>query len=335
MPRHPKSKLDPVTAANASDASQRLLLQRLRRANLDLLPILHALLRTCSVTASAKELGVSQPAVSKALRGLREMFGDDLIVSRGRVARLTERGRAIMGPLSEILTDLQALLETPRAFDPATESLRIVIMTADYVSVLLAPQLAKLCAMEAPHVDLLFLEPGAGERQDNDQIDFVIMPRAVGRTFGKRMERMALWRDEMACIASGRDSRWGGVISPAEFRSARQVVYQVGERRALARAGLIQPTSVLEVAPVCEVPNFLVIGAIVEEAECLALVPRKLAQELARSRDIRILEIDYPDRRLDIDAFWTQGAGAKRGHAWFRTVLARAASRLAAPPETA
>ncbi len=328
MARHSKTKLGAEVGFGEAEASQRLLIQRLRRANLDLLPMLSALLRTRSVTASARELGVSQPAVSKALRQLREMFGDDLIISRGREARLTERARALIGPLSEILLDLQTLLETPRTFDPTSESLRIVIVTADYVSVLLAPQLARLCAREAPHVDLLFLEPGAGERGDGDEADIFIMPRTVGRTFGKSMERMPLWRDEMTCIASSRDLRWGEVISPAEFRSARQVVYQVGKRRALARAGLIQPTSVLEVAPVCEVPNFLVIGAIVEEAECLALVPRKLAQELARSRDIRILEIDYPERRLDIDAFWTPGAAAKRGHDWFRTLLARAAATL-------
>lgn len=300
----------------------------LRQTNLDLLPILLSLLRTRSVTASARELGVSQPAVSKALRQLREAFADDLIVSRGREAKLTERGQAILGPLGAILWDLETLYVPPRPFEPKTEKLRIVIKTADYVTVLLAPQLAKLCAREAPQVELRFLEQTQAEAEDRDQIDFFIVPRPVGRTFGKRMERMPLWDDEMVCIASGRDTRWGETVTPAEFRGARQLVYQVGERSAVARAGLIQPTSVLEVAPVCEAPNFLVMGAIVEEAECLALVPRKLARELARSRDIRILEIDYPERRLDIDAFWTQAAGAKRGHAWFQTLLARAAAEL-------
>ena len=303
--------------------------QRLRRINLDLLPVLHTLLHTRSVTASARALGVTQPAVSKALRQLREVFDDDLILSRGSEARLSERGRSLVRPLAALLGDLDLLLEPPRPFDPQTEHLRIVFKTADYVSVLLAPKLAKICAAEAPHVELLFLEPAGAGFDNPDQVDFSIVPRPVGQTFGKRIEHMALWSDDMACIASSRDTRWGDVITPAEFRLARQVVYQVGERSALARAGLIQPTSVLEVAPVCEVPNFLVIGAIVEEAECLALVPRKLAQELKRSRDIRILEIDFPNRRLDIDAFWTTQAGAKRGHAWFRTLLARVAQQMA------
>jgi len=328
MPRRAGATSDDQSVPAAAVASEPLLAQRLRRANLDLLPILHELLRTRSVTATARALGITQPAVSKTLRQLRALFDDDLVVTLGRQAHLTERGAAIVAPLAKVLLELGLLLEPSQAFAPASERLHIVITTADYVSVLLAPQLAKLCAIEAPGCDVLFVERPIRTAEDLDGVDFMIAPRPFGRTFGKRVEQMPLWRDEMACIASARDQRWGEVVSADEFRSARQVVYQVGERASLGRAALVQPTSVLEVSPVCGVPNFLVIGAIVEEAECLALVPRKLARELARSRDLRILEIDYPDRRLDIDAFWTPRAGAKRGHAWFRSLMSRAVDRL-------
>lgn len=301
---------------------------RLRRVNLDLLPLLYALLRTRSVTATARELGISQPAVSKGLRLLRGTFGDDLILARGRSAGVTERGSEILPVLAHILSDLDQMLEPPQPFDPGAERLRIVIKTADYVSVLLAPQLAKLCAIEAPHTELLFLEQTRSGLDELEKIDFFIAPRSLAATFGKRAEKAPLWQDEMVCIVAVKDNRWGDLISTDDFRSARKVVYQVGERGPFAKAGLIQPTSVLEDSPVCEVPNFLVIGAIVEEAECVALVPRKLARELARSRAVRILEIDYPQRNLDIDAFWTTRAGSKRGHAWFRTLLLRAAEGL-------
>jgi DNA-binding transcriptional LysR family regulator len=301
-----------------------LLIQRLRRTNLDLLPILHELLRTRSVTATARALGITQPAVSKALGQLRALFDDALIAPAGRRAHLTERGQALVAPLAQLLTDVGLLMEPSRAFDPASERLHIVIVTADYVSVLLAPLLARICAAEAPHCDVLIVERAG----DLDAIDFLIAPRPFGRTLGKRVASAPLWRDEMVCIASGRDSRWGEVVSADAFRAARKVVYQVGERTNLGLASLVQPTSVLETDPVCGVPNFLVIGAIVEQADCLALVPRKLAQELMRSSDIRIMEIDYPERRLDIDAFWSARSGAKRGHAWFRSALARSAARL-------
>lgn len=301
---------------------------RLRRVDLDLLPLLHALLRTRNVTATARELGISQPAVSKGLRRLRSTFEDDLIVARGRTAGITERGLQILPALSQVLADLDQMLQPPRPFDPRTERLRIVIKTADYVSVLLAPRLAKLCAAEAPRTELLFLEQTRSSPDELEKIDFFIVPRPMAPTFGKRIEMAPLWEDEMVCIAARQDRRWGDVISADEFRDARKVIYQVGERGPFAKAGLIQPTSVLEDSPACEVPNFLVIGAIVQEAECLALVPRKLAQELVKSRDIRILDIDHPQRRLDIDAFWASRTGAKRGHAWFRTLLLRAAEGI-------
>jgi LysR family transcriptional regulator, nod-box dependent transcriptional activator len=90
----------------------------------------------------------------------------------------------------------------------------------------------------------------------------------------------------------------------------------------------LQPTSALETSLVCTTPNFLVIGAVVEQADCVALVPRKVAQELIRSRRLRIVELTYPHRRLMIDAYWSLAASGKRGHAWFRGLLARAAKRL-------
>ena len=71
------------------------------------------------------------------------------------------------------------------------------------------------------------------------------------------------------------------------------------------------------------------LGTIVEKSDCIALVPRKVAQELARTERLRIAEIAYPRKQLHIDAYWSLASHAKRGHVWFRDLLARAASRLA------
>jgi DNA-binding transcriptional LysR family regulator len=330
MTWHIETAQPPISDPRAERAARPLLAQRLRRTNLDLLPILHELLRTRSVTATARALEISQPAVSKGLRQLRQIFDDDLVVSLGRDPRLTERGEAIAGPLASSLTDLDGLLAPVSDFDPATEPLHVMINTADYVSVLVAPELMKLCAAEAPGADVQFVEQTFRGREGADSVDFIIAPRRIGQTFGPQFERMSLWRDEMVCLASLDDRRFGDVISPAEFQAARHAIYHVGETRRSDIAALIQPTAVLEVAPVCEVPNFLVLGAIVERAECVALMPRMVALELTRWRDVRIVEIDFPDRTLDIDAYWTPRAGAKRGHTWARRLLARAAARLAA-----
>jgi DNA-binding transcriptional LysR family regulator len=59
--------------------------------------------RLGSVTASAGELGVSEPAVSAAIATLRREFGDELIVRSGGGVRLTVGGARLAAAANEIL----------------------------------------------------------------------------------------------------------------------------------------------------------------------------------------------------------------------------------------
>jgi hypothetical protein len=53
-----------------------------------------------------------------------------------------------------------------------------------------------------------------------------------------------------------------------------------------------------------------------------------VARELARSGKLRIVEIAWPRRHLFIDAYWSLATNSRRGHAWFRQLLARAVAEL-------
>jgi DNA-binding transcriptional LysR family regulator len=326
-PRRATPRRKPVGSA-PDTGDERELVARLRRVNLDLLPILHELLRTRSVTRTARSFNMTQPAVSRALRHLRATFDDQLLVSMGRDARLTSRAEALGEPLHRALGELDRLLRPTRPFDPASEAAHVVITTADYVSLLLAPILAEICAAEAPDVVLEFTEMGVRSAEDLARIDFLIGPRAFGETLGKRIGAMPLWRDEIVCIAAADNKTIPARITPEQFRNVRHVSFQRSPRVPLDTRVLLQPTSVLETAPVCTGPSFLVLGAVVEKAGCVALVPRKVAQELVRTRPLRIVELTYPRKRLFIDAYWSLAANDKRGHVWFRQLLARAANRL-------
>jgi DNA-binding transcriptional LysR family regulator len=315
-------------AATAATAAERDVAARLRKVNLDLLPLLHELLRTRSVTRTAQSLGMTQPAVSRALRQLRAAFDDPLLVSPGRNARPTDRAEALTAPLARALADLDLLLKPARPFDPASEAVHLVINTADYVTQLLAPILSEICAREAPHVVLEFTWSGTRNAEDLARVDFMIGPRAFGQSLGKKVGSLPLWRDEMACIAAADNKAIPARLSPAQFQASRYVAFRRGLTVSPEVQTLLQPTSPLETAPVCTVPDFLVLGAIVEKSDCLALVPRKVARELARDRRLRIVEIAYPKKQLFIDAYWSLATNSRRGRAWFRDLLARAAARL-------
>ena len=310
-----------------SAGSEPGLVARLHRVNLDLLPVLHELLHYRSVTRTAQSLNITQPAVSRALRKLRDTFDDQLLISPGPSARLTERAQALVGPLLTALGALDGLLAPDKPFDPASEALHVVFSTADYVTQLLAPILAEICAREAPHVVLEFTWTGMRNAEDLARVDFMIGPRAFGDSLGKKVGSLPLWRDDMVAITAS--DALPARLTPAQFQSMRYAAFQRDLRVSSEVRALLQPTSVLEVAPICTVSSFLALGAIVRKTDCVALVPRKVARELARAEKLRIIEIVYPRKQLFIDAFWSLATDSRRGRAWFRDLLARAAARLA------
>jgi DNA-binding transcriptional LysR family regulator len=203
-----------------------------------------------------------------------------------------------------------------------------VITTDESVAQLLAPILTDICAREAPHVVLEFAWTATRNAEDLAQVDFMIGPRAFGQSLGKRLGSLPLWRDEMVCIAAASNRAVPARLTPAQFQAMRYVAFRRNLRMPQELQSQLQPTSPLEVAPVCTVPNFLVLGAIVEKSDCIALVPRKVARELARAGKLRVVEIAYPRKHLFIDAYWSPATNSRRGRAWFRELLARAVARL-------
>src|ERR1700690_1519919 len=92
--------------------------------DLNLLVALDALLAERSVTRAAARIGITQSAASHALRRLRTLIGDELLV-RGRDGMVpTTRAEAMRAPLRRALEDLTGTLASPRAFDPSTAHLR-------------------------------------------------------------------------------------------------------------------------------------------------------------------------------------------------------------------
>ena len=67
----------------------------LRKIDLNLLPVLDKLFEFRHVSAAAQALGMSQPAVSRALQRLRSLFNDPLLVKVGTRYELTEKAKAI------------------------------------------------------------------------------------------------------------------------------------------------------------------------------------------------------------------------------------------------
>lgn len=125
-----------------------------RRQPLRLLASLDVLLTEKSVTRAADRLSLSQPAMSAALKQLRELLGDPLLVKQGRDYVLTHRAAQLQPEISAALTQVDQLFARSSAFDPTKVSRQFRLDMSDAAGVHLAPTLVARMARWAPRISL-------------------------------------------------------------------------------------------------------------------------------------------------------------------------------------
>jgi DNA-binding transcriptional LysR family regulator len=84
------------------------------KIDLHLIRVLHTVLVERSVSRAAVRLGMSQPAVSTALRRLRELAGDPLLVRSGAAMQPTDAALRMVEPAAAILRAAEGLFRGPQ-----------------------------------------------------------------------------------------------------------------------------------------------------------------------------------------------------------------------------
>jgi DNA-binding transcriptional LysR family regulator len=122
--------------------------------DLNLLPLLDALLAERHVTRAGRRVVLSQPAASRGLGRLRDLLGDPLLVRTGLATTLTPRAEALREPVRRALGAVGDVLAPPAPFDPAHLVRTVRIACDDYGAlVVLAPGVARL-TRAAPGLDV-------------------------------------------------------------------------------------------------------------------------------------------------------------------------------------
>lgn len=133
---------------------------QLRRLDLTLLLVFLGLLRHRKAVAVADELGLTQSAISQALRRLRDVFGDPLFLRRPHGMEPTATALALERPVTSAVEALRSALGQARAFDPATAEGVIRIAALDSQQAGLVPALAARLRLHAPGLILSVLPLG-------------------------------------------------------------------------------------------------------------------------------------------------------------------------------
>lgn len=124
----------------------------IRNLDLNLLVVLDAILEHRNVSRAARALGLSQPAVSHALTRLRIALKDPLLIRTPAGMVPTPHALAMQPKLRDMLSNVQSLLTSEKAFDPALSEAMITIACTDYTGLTVLPALCGRIAKAAPGI---------------------------------------------------------------------------------------------------------------------------------------------------------------------------------------
>ena len=127
-----------------------------RTLDLNLLRVFDEVMAEKSLTKAARNLSITQPAVSNALRRLRETLGDDLVRREGHGITPTPFALLLWPNVRQALDQLQSAL-VPQQFIPADARNAFVLAMADATAAELMGELAQALERQAPKVSIRVL----------------------------------------------------------------------------------------------------------------------------------------------------------------------------------
>jgi DNA-binding transcriptional LysR family regulator len=305
--------------------------RRLRTTNLNLLPILRAVLKHRNLTRAAEDLNITQSAVSNSLRQLRAHFGDALLVRDGRKLRLTEEAKQLLEPLEEALASVAQVLANPR-FDPGVSKRQFRVATADYVNAICAPEMAAIMGREAPLITVQMLTArgrSVAEIRSGD-IDMVIAPRQIieaaifdAPTLVRELTIEPLGREPFVCLARIDDEAFARGLSRAEYLRRPHASFHLDitahaslEHAYLLEHGVPQFNRILT-------SDFTVLPLIAAQSDCIVLAPRSLARLAVRGWPLQIGPSPLPVPDLELVMVFLSRRSGEPELNWLRRLVSR------------
>ena len=127
---------------------------QLNQIDLNLLVVLDAICTEGGITAAAKKLHLTQPALSHALGRLRDVFADPLFVRHGQKLAPTPLARSLVDPLHRSLHGLETTLNQLKRFDPATSTRHFTLGLRDILEAIVLPPVLERVTRSAPQVEI-------------------------------------------------------------------------------------------------------------------------------------------------------------------------------------
>lgn len=291
----------------------------LHGVDLNLLPALEALLRRRNVSQAAVDAGLSQPAMSRALQRLRDLFEDRLLVRVSGGFALSPKAEGLLTRVQVALQDVTSVFAEP-IFDPVLVQRRIRFAATDLQTILYAPALMARLAIEAPGIDIS-MEPYSSDlmqRMENGSLDFAFALSTTPLPPG--VESESLGQDRLALVMRrghpAENQQWT-VQDYSRFNHVSIGIMGDGISELDAQLALRGVTRRIALTT----PHFMAALAAVSSSDMVTTVSENFAKRFAKQFNLRLRTPPLKNISLNPTLVWNQLRSSDKVLAWVRGVM--------------
>ena len=293
------------------------------KLDLNLLPIAIALYDERSVSRAAQALGMSQPAVSMALRKLRAAYHDPLFLRAANGVAPTPRAHTLVRTARPLVNELRQRLLAEETFDPGFSDRSFTFALSDIGEMVFLPRLLERLRAQAPNaairsVSMPPLQIAAG--LESGEIDLAIghFPDLTRSSFFQQR----LFTHAFACLLRAGHPRRARQLSLADFLAMEHAVVRTEGRSQEIFERFLDRKKIRRKI-VLYTPHFLSLPMVIARSDLVTTVPHAIGVYFSRlSSDLALARPPFDIAGFDLKQHWHRKYHSDSRNQWLRKQVA-------------
>lgn len=288
--------------------------------DLNLLHVFAAIYRERNLTRAAENLGLTRPAVSLALRRLRDELQDPLFIRKPHGVEPTVRADTLAEKLELALSLVEEATKPTREFDPMQEDRNFVIGMSDYCMVTILPALLENLRQNTGGITLSVRHPGnEGARQALENSTFDLLIGNVQMPAG-RIRQQQLLTEQFAAVVAQSHPLAHLSFDPEELNRYPALLTEgSGNYRWWENANI--KSSGYNPRQIFTVPFFFGVSLLLNDSPMVFVTNRRLSRMFTAVYPVTEIPLPFDDQPIVIRQYWHERWHSDPAHRWLRQTI--------------
>ncbi len=292
----------------------------LKHFDLNLLLVFNQLLLDRSVSVAAERLGITQPAVSNALKRLRTALKDDLFIRTSKGMEPTPYAQHLSEPVLYALNALQSVLVRRDSFDPLTSTRTFHLAMTDIGEIYFMPPLMERLSVLAPGIRISTQRPNAGDLRSDMESGAVDLTLGLQPNLQAGFFQRRLFRQRYVCVYRNGHPRARNPMTLEQF-SALDHVGVVAANTGHSEIDVLLDRAGVKRNMRLTVPHFVAVGHILQSTDLIATLPERFAERCKAPFDLVVAPHPVPLPEIAITLFWHGKYHRDPANVWLRQLV--------------